>query len=170
MDKKALKKELENSFKAILVDLEGISNESFYQNKGSKWSAAQNLAQLTLSAKIFRRAPTAPKWALVFRFGLNFQKQWDLNWIRKTYNEATFPVTAGFEPQMSSDTSLEYEKEQFIKQNKAILENLDSWSKWRINLFKLPQLVLGKLSVREMSLFFSFHIKHHHKAIRLALA
>ncbi|MFT5885171.1 MAG: putative damage-inducible protein DinB [Arcticibacterium sp.] len=121
MDEKALKKELKNSFK-------GNKQSIFLQNKGSKWSAALNLAHLTLSAKIFRRALTLPKWALALRFGLNLEKQQDLNWIRQTYQKASFPAIMSFEPRMSSDTSMEYEKEQFITEHKAILESPDSWS------------------------------------------
>lgn len=88
-----------------------MSKEEFYSQKNGKWSSAQNLAHLTLSAKLFSRALLAPKIALIFQFGLNFGAQKDLDWIDKYYKSAIIPSVTEFEPKMGSNSSLEYEKE-----------------------------------------------------------
>ena len=118
VDKEALKTELRETYKDILITIEGINEDAFYKNNKEKWSAAQNMAHLTLSAKVLSRALKAPKIALAFRFGLNSKKQRSLDWIRETYNNATFPAVTGFEPRMSSETSMVFEKEQFIRECK----------------------------------------------------
>jgi hypothetical protein len=72
MDKKGLIDLLKNSVEATISDCNGISNDDFYATKDSKWSAAQNFAHLTLSAKILNRALSAPKLALWYKFGRKF--------------------------------------------------------------------------------------------------
>jgi hypothetical protein len=169
MNKEELKSELRKAYKAILEDLAQITDEGFYIQKNGKWSAAQNMAHLTLSAKLFSRALKAPKLALVYKFGLHFASQMDLNSIDKFYKSATIPSVTGFEPKMSLDTNQDYEKKEFEKYHENIISSLDSWSLWQLKLFQLPQLVFGRLSIYEMMYFFSYHIEHHRKAIHSAI-
>ncbi|AWV97797.1 DinB family protein [Arcticibacterium luteifluviistationis] len=169
MNKIEIKKELEKAVDSVITDLDNLSKEEFYLQKNGKWSAAQNMAHLTLGAKVFRKALRAPKLALIFKFGINLKAQRNTEWIEETYGTSEFPAVTGFEPRMHENSSLEFEKEQFLKVHAELIQLLDNWTEWQLNTLRLPQLILGKLSIREMCLFFIFHIKHHQKAIRKSI-
>jgi hypothetical protein len=170
MNKDDLKVKLRNSYAAVLKEIENCNAEEFYCNKNSKWSAAQNLSHLTLSAKLFSRALYAPKFGLLYKFGIHVGNQKTLGDIDRAYKSFSFPATTGFEPKMAPETSLAYEIEMFKSYHEKIISGLDSWSIWQLKLLRVPQLVFGHLSILEMCLFFTYHLAHHQKAIKVALA
>lgn len=170
MNKLEIKEDFQNTLDSVINDLDHLTKEQFYFQKNGKWSAAQNMAHLTLSAKIFRKALRAPKIALALKFGINLKAERDTEWIETTYGNADFPAVTGFEPRMHENSSIEYEIEQFLKIHQDVVNLIDHLSEWQLSSLRLPQPVLGKLSIREMCLFFTIHIRHHQKAIRISIS
>ncbi|WP_341228201.1 DinB family protein [uncultured Arcticibacterium sp.] len=170
MNKLEIKEDFQKTLDSVINDVDHLTKEQFYFQKNNKWSAAQNMAHLTLSAKIFRKALRAPKIALVLKFGFNLNEQRDSEWIERTYGNAEFPAVTGFEPRMHEISSLAYEMEQFLNVHQDVIILIDQTPEWQLSSLRLPQPVLGKLSIREMCLFFTFHIRHHQKAIRISIS
>jgi hypothetical protein len=53
MEKEELKSEIRSAYQAFLKELKALKADEFYVQKNGKWSPAQNMAHLTLSAKLF---------------------------------------------------------------------------------------------------------------------
>lgn len=158
---------------ATSVVSKSSNEELFYSSKNQKWSAAQNYAHLTLSAKLLARGMTAPKIALWLKFGRKF------NGVSRSYNEIVqkyievnaIPREAltGFEPKMHANTSKSFELEAFEKMHKKLNKTLDNWSEKQLDSYLVKHPLMGKITFREMLCFMIYHIKHHQKAIIVAL-
>ncbi|MGR3811759.1 DinB family protein [Jiulongibacter sp. NS-SX5] len=165
MNKEGLISKIDHSTAAILDIVGRIREDQFMVSKNDKWSVAENMAHLTLSAKLMNKALKMPKIALLLRFGPNFKKYRGLEWMNKTYSEATLPKVTGFEPRMHPDSSKVYEIKDFIAKHDELKENSADWSDFYLDKVRLPHLAFKYLSVREYLQFMSFHIDYHKKAI-----
>ncbi len=165
MKKETLTQNIQTTSRSLLSKLKPVTEENFYLRIGNKWSIAENLAHLTLSAKLFNRALKAPKPGLLIRFGVNLKPFRGEEWLDKTYHEASFPQTTGFEPRMHPDTSKAFELDAFVLQHEQVTQNCHKWSDLQLDYLRLPHVVFGYLSVREYLLFMEYHIRHHQKAI-----
>lgn len=165
MKKPELILNLTEAYTTVLTRVASVPEENFYIQKNGKWSVAENLAHLTLSAKLFNRALEAPKLGLLFRFGINLSDFRDESWLDETYKKASFPDRTGFEPRMSEKTTKEFELEQFETKHLQLIENLKNWKEWQLDRLQLPHLIFKKLSIREYLIFLAYHIRHHERAI-----
>ncbi len=167
------KSEIENylwSTSDELLSLVISSNEElFYKKNNNKWSVAENVAHLSLSAKLMTKALNAPKIALLIKFGINLKTFRNEEWLLKTYYDATLPATTGFEPRLKKTSTKEYELEEFKNTHKKLIKSLEKWPEWTLDRTQLPHVVYGKLRLREYLIFICFHIKHHKKAINTIL-
>ena len=164
---------LKSTCDSLIADTQNINNEEFFASKNNKWSAAQNFAHLTLSAKIINRALAAPKIALWYKFGRKFKGgSRDYQTIVDIYiTENAKPRTqaTGFEPRMKPDANLESEKKAFVEIHDKLIGLLGNWSEKQLNTYLLPHPLIGKLTISEMMGFVDYHIKHHEKGVKIAL-
>ncbi len=156
------------------VDLSSKSNEeTFYDSKNQKWSAAVNYAHLTLSAKLLARGLAAPKIALWLKFGRkSTPSSVSYDEIVSKYievNSQPREALTGFEPKMIPNTSKTFELDAFLKMHEKLVKILDSWSEKQLDTYLVPHPLMGKITVREMLQFMIYHIGHHQKAIQISL-
>ncbi len=151
----------------------GASEEEFYAIQNQKWSAAQNYAHLTLSAKLLARAISAPKIALWLKFGRKFnnisRSYDDLANMYVEVNSKPREALTGFEPRMKAGTNKSDEILAFQKIHEKLLKALDSWSEKQLGSYLVPHPLMGKITFREMLYFMIYHIQHHKKAIEVSL-
>ncbi len=165
-----LQQKLENAANEILQKMEGISEEAFFKRSNNKWSAAENLAHLTFSAKVMNKALNAPKLALWYKFGRRFKGSRPVEDLIAQYKSSVFPAVTGFEPTLKPDSNLNSEIESFNKTHDKLKASLEKWSEKQLDTYLLPHVVLGKLTVREMTGFMAYHIYHHQLALEKALS
>ncbi|WP_055147464.1 DinB family protein [Jiulongibacter sediminis] len=170
MTRQQLIQDIDQSYNNVIEKISSVSEEEFYQKKNGKWSIAENLAHLTLSAKLMNRALNAPKIGLLLRFGLHLKSFRDINWMNKTYAAATIPSTTSFEPRMQLESSKSFELKEFKEKHLALISSVNKWGNPSLDFLQLPHIVFGKLSIREYLMFIAFHIRHHEKAIDRIIA
>jgi hypothetical protein len=163
----------ESAIGAILADVETSSEAEFYTNKNDKWSAAVNFAHLTLSAKVVARGLAAPKIALWLKFGRQFKRD-SVSYdeiVEKYLIANAIPRTnaTGFEPRMHTDSTKAYEIKQFVDIHNKLTTTLSKWTEKQLDTYLIPHPLMGKITVRELLCFLVYHIKHHQKAVKIAL-
>ena len=169
MKNQALKTLIEAQMKEVLLALHTVSEEEFTKRPTTeKWSIAENLAHLTFSAKVFNKALNAPKIYLWYKFGKRKIGSRPFNEIKDQYYKASFPAVTGFEPRMPTKLDMSHEIAAFERAHQNMIKSIDQWNDAQLDTYLLPQLVLGKLTVREMTQFMAFHMGHHLLAIKAA--
>ena len=173
MNKLEIVEKLKSTCDLLVKSVENVNTHDFYASKNEKWSAAQNIAHLTLSTKIMNRAFSAPKIALWYKFGRRFKgESRSYETIINIYNEENNKprnTTTGFEPKMKPESTVSYEIKNFKEFHDAMFTNLENWSDKQLNTYLLPHPLIGKLTIKEMLYFVDYHILHHQKAINIAL-
>lgn len=165
MTKKQLIDDIHLSCSQIIEKVRSVPEELFYQKENGKWSIAENLAHLTLSAKLMNRALNAPKFGLIWRFGIHRIPFRNIQWMKETYSNASIPKTTGFEPRMRQDSTKAYELKEYQEKHTDLIKSVEKWSDLPLDKLQLPHIAFGKLSIREYLMFIPFHNRHHEKAI-----
>ena len=147
-----------------------LSDEKFHNHTNDKWSVAEVIQHLYLSARPVARLMTGPREVLL---------QWGkADWPSRTYTELASayaeilgtgvkaPVTMS--PRMED---MQVEKGvivgRFAGIYQALIEAIETWSEQELNTYCMPHPVLGKLTVQEMLLFTSIHTQHHLKLLKI---
>ena len=87
MNKTELTGKLNDEVSRLRDALHQISNEAFFQKKGSKWSVAENVRHLSLSAKPLNLALSLPKIILKLLFGKPYRPSYPYDEIVKRYHQ-----------------------------------------------------------------------------------
>jgi DinB superfamily len=173
MTKEEIIKGFRSTITDIISDVNTCTETEFYAIKNEKWSAAVNFAHLTLSAKVVARGLAAPKIALWLKFGRQFKRESvSYDAIVEKYliaNAIPRSSPTGFEPRMSADTTKAFEIKQFTDIHDKLISTLSKWTEKQLDTYLIPHPLMGKITVRELLCFLVYHIKHHQKAVLIAL-
>jgi DinB superfamily len=173
MKKEAIISGFRSAAKDIVAIIEQSSETEFYTSNNEKWSAAVNFAHLTLSAKVVARGLAAPKIALWLKFGRQFKRESvSYDAIVEKYliaNAIPRDSPTGFEPRMNAETTKAFEVKQFTDIHDKLIFTLSKWTERQLETYLIPHPLMGKITVRELLCFLIYHIKHHQKAVLIAL-
>ena len=162
MRKTEILNQLDTAYHHMAKVAHEVKSKDFYDSINGKWSAAENLRHLTVSAKIVNKAFRAPKLALALKFGLKLGKSMTYKDLVKAYQSAT---RTGFEPRFKSNSTKEKELEEFLIVHNQLSENIYNWSDGQLNRYQVKHPALGKVSMREIAYFMIYHIGHHTKPL-----
>ena len=160
------------AYQEVADFVESISEEEFLQERGEKWSIAQNLDHLLKSTQPLVKALRLPK--LTFRsFGKPNRPTRTYQELVKRYHER-LAAAGTIDNPFSADKKPEFSKEKMLAEWKAFAEKLakgiGKWSEKDLDNYLMPHPLLGKLLVREMLFFTIYHTGHHLKAMKMRLA
>jgi len=148
-----------------------IDNLSFFRQPPIKWSVAQNVKHLTVSANTTKYAFTFPKFFLrlyVARPNRASRNYDELVAKYKLKLEQGGVAVGRFIPKtVSGKTS----KERMIANFSTAMNNLTlaiqkKWNDPQLDQYIAPHPLLGKITLRELCYFTIYHTEHHLNIIK----
>lgn len=160
----SIKNQLESDYQAFLQAVNGLTQEQFKQQLNGKWSVADTMQHLYLSARPVVRLMTGSREVLL-QWGEANRPSKSYEVLAETYRTVLAtgvkaPVTMSPRDEDMAD-GRDVITERFISVYQALLEAVEGWSEEELDRFVMPHPALGKLTVREMLDFTSIHTQHH---------
>ncbi|TAE33474.1 MAG: DinB family protein [Cytophagales bacterium] len=136
---------------------------------GDKWSVAENLQHLYLSARPVARVLAGPREFLA-QFGTPAQPSRSYEDVVAVYrqtitaNGIKAPATMSARPEDLTDrAALE---SRFLQAHTGVADALANWTEAELDGYVIPHPALGPLTVREMIYFTAYHVEHHLEPVR----
>lgn len=149
-----------------------LPDDRFFAPKHGKWSAAETLQHLYLSARTLPRLLTGPR-AVLDQWPRSGRTSRSYETIATVYshtlrtNGVTAPASFVARPGDLEVTKTEL-LDRFITTHQALADSLTNWSAGELDAYQLPHPALGLLTVGETMHFTAYHIEHH-RAIEASL-
>jgi hypothetical protein len=165
-------KSLRNSVENFNELISNLNKEEFEINLNNKWSAGQDLFHLIKLLRILNIAYLIPKPLLGLLYGINKDEQRSFEHLQMLYkkalaNGAKSPSIYIPKPVLFENKTSLLEKHQLL--NEKFIEKINKHNEDELDKFRLPHPILGKVSLRELVLFTSFHTIHHFELLKLKL-
>ena len=173
MEKTTLTKSLDENAVQFIELVKGLNQSEFEDNINDKWSAGQDLVHLIKVLRIVNIGFTLPKPILRVLFGINKNDSRPFEDLRQVYKNA---LEGGAKaPTIYIPKPVSYhDKERLIQKyaslNKSFIDKLNNHTAHELDSYRLPHPILGKISLRELACFTSFHTAHHFDSLKSKLA
>ena len=159
-----LQQRLVNDYQTFISVINGYSSEAFNRHADEKWSVADVVQHLYLSARPVARLMTGPR-EVFMQWGKPASPSKTYEEIASAYKKilATgVKAPAAMAPriedmQVGRDTLMT----RFSSVYESLIETIGHWSDQELEAYCIPHPALGKLTVREMVNFTSLHTQHH---------
>lgn len=145
----------------------GLSEDQFYRQPNGKWSVADAMQHLFLSARPVARLLAGPR-AVFQQWGQPDGPARSYDEIADAYRQALTtgikaPAPLSPRPDDSSDGQV---IARFTKVYESLAAAASTWSADDLDRFILPHPALGKLTLREMLDFTDIHTRHHLRIVQ----
>jgi hypothetical protein len=145
-----------------------IPAATFFQREADIWSASDNVDHLIRSVKPLAKAMGIPRLALETIFGRPENPSKTYEEICSIYRDAIAKggqASGSYLPDPVVPENTEQAKAellgQFAQAVEKLLAKLEPWEEDALDKTQLPHPLLGKLTVREMLYFTTYHILRH---------
>jgi hypothetical protein len=153
--------------------ISGLDQAAFETNYNNKWSAGQDLVHLIKVLKIVNIGFTLPKPLLYLMYGVNKNETRSFELLQILYKNALeggakSPAIYIPNPVLFESKNHLIQKHQQL--NEAFIDKMNHHSDHALDRYRLPHPILGKVTLRELASFTSFHTLHHLELLRSKLA
>lgn len=157
----------DNHFRFIKL-VTGLTDSDFLHSNQGKWTAGQQLEHIVKSVSPVNLALTLPHLLLRIVFGKANRPSKSYEALIEKYHTKLAAGGKSSAPFIPKTVTLE-QREKLIKKLNGLTNSLaahvNSLSENQLDTFILPHPLLGKLTLREMLYFTSYHAEHHEKQI-----
>jgi len=172
MNKAIIIQSLSESAEQFNELISNLNKVEFETNFNNKWSGGQDLVHLIKLLQILNFAYLIPKPLLGIMYGNNKQEQRSFEHLQAMYkkaleNGAKSPSIYIPKPVLFEDKSSLIQKHQHL--NKKFIDKINKHSDAELDNYRLPHPILGKVSLRELAIFTSFHTIHHFELLKSKL-
>jgi hypothetical protein len=172
MNKTIITQSLSESAEQFNELISNLNKVEFETNINDKWSAGQDLVHLIKLLQIINIAYLIPKPLLGIIYGNNNKEQRSFEHLQTLYkkaleNGAKSPSIYIPKPVLFEDKSSLINKHQRLLEK--FIEKINKHSDAELDNYRLPHPILGKVSLRELAIFTSFHTIHHFELLQLKL-
>jgi hypothetical protein len=172
MNKTIIIKSLNESVDQFNELISNLNKHKFESNFNNKWSAGQDLVHLIKLLQILNVAYLIPKPFLKLFYGINTSEQRSFEHLQILYkkaleNGAKSPAIYIPNPVLFENKSSLIKKHQRL--HEKFIEKINKHSDTELDNYRLPHPILGKVSLRELAIFTSFHTIHHFELLKLKL-
>lgn len=150
----------------VVDEIDAMPATTFDQSIGGKWSPAQHLEHLFLSANPVSSALKIPREMLELQFGWFQGTPRSYNSLKHLYKEklkTANPAVNPFGPKGDKSKEELLQSWQMVKEK--IPARLEKWTEDDLDRYCIPHPLMGPFSVREMLYFTIFHTEHHLDAV-----
>jgi len=147
----------------------GLDELAFESNVNGKWSAGQDLVHLIKLLKILNIGYSIPKPFLRLLYGKNKNEARSYEQLQMMYKKALAggaksPAIYIPRPVLFKDKEKLIKKHQTL--NQKFINKINKHSDYQLDDYCLPHPIIGKISLRELVYFTSFHTKHHTELLK----
>ena len=164
---------IENHRKFIGL-INSLSDEDFSARPNpEKWSNGENLAHILQSTQPLNQALALPKFQLKMMFGKSNRPSRSYEELVKKYQEKLAEGGKASGKYLPKEISIDERAKLADKLSvtvKNIVTKISDFSENDFDEFILPHPLLGKLTLREMMYFTSYHVQHHQETVERNLA
>jgi hypothetical protein len=156
-------------FNRLIQDLD---KTEFETNYNMKWSAGQDLLHLVKLLRILNIAYLIPKGLLVILYGKNKHTSRSFETLQAMYKKALTGGAQSPNLYIPKPVFFEQQSELILKHsalNKKFIKKINKLSEEELDKYLLPHPILGKVSLRELAIFTSFHTIHHYDLLKSKL-
>ncbi len=162
----AIREDLKQSFNDVIQWFEQQADDKFEQGPAGKWDTSQHLDHLMQVASQINTALRIPKMMLRARFGKPNRTAREYDAIVTKYREKlqTLPNTltpGGMVMKKHPTTEKIALLQKFAKQRDKVDSAIKGWSEKQLDGHLLPHPLMGKMIVREMLQWMTYHNYHH---------
>jgi len=167
MDKEAIANLLDDKYQKLIQWLENQDDKKWEQGPEGKWTTGQQTLHLLQSIIPLNNALSMPKFLLRYKFGRANREVRDYDTVIKRYQERLKDVPKGatFGPSRNMKVPKLKDKRYLLNrlqtENKKLQYKTRKMSDEQLDSLILPHPLMGKMIVREMLMWSSYHVEHH---------
>ena len=171
MDKAQIKSLIATKYQDLDDWVRKQTEEKWILGPEGKWTTSQHIVHLIQSLKPLNRALILPKFFLQYKFGKSNRDTRTYDQVVKRYQEklsAAGQVVSPFSRNMPLPTIQEKEKilQLLNKQVELLSKRMLRWKESDLDRYILPHPLMGRMPVREILMWTSYHAEHHYKILR----
>jgi len=164
-----LQEELVTHHRAFAQLPDSLSEDRFMNAANGKWSAGQQLDHLVRSTAPVLLAFRLPTFLPHLLFGPAKQPSRTYEELKSTYLQCLEAGSKASGRFILKSVAF-HQKQNLLKQldqiTTRLANQLNTYTEAALDRYRLPHLILGKLTFREMLYFTLYHVQHHHKQIQ----
>ena len=171
MDKDSIADLLEEKHQRLINWLEHQDDEKWEQGPKDKWTQGQVTLHLLQAIKPLNTALSLPKFFLRYKFGKANREVRDYDTVIKRYQERlkNVPEGATFGPSRNMKVPSIKDKPYLLTrlqmESKKLQYKTRKMSDKNLDTLILPHPLMGKMPVREILMWTSYHVEHHSKQL-----
>ena len=174
MSKEEIIKQLHSASKEFTHFCNGIDTDSFFHQPVEKWSVAQNIKHLVVSANTTKLAFLLPKFIVRIYAGKPNRPSRNFDELVNKYKlklkeggrASGIYIPKIISPQKGKGTMLI----SFTKSMEKLISSIDKkWNDPQLDQYLAPHPLLGKITLRELCYFTIYHTYHHLDIIKQRL-
>jgi len=152
--------------------ISSTNQNEFETNFNNKWSAGQDLVHLIKLLRILNIAYAIPKPVLSILYGRNKKESRSFEQLSTLYKTALAggaksPALYLPKPVLFHAKNDLINKHELL--NQVFVNKFNNLAESDLDKYQLPHPILGKVSLREMAIFTSFHTVHHFELLKSKL-
>lgn len=165
--------EVTSKLKDVIAEFESfcqkMDEQQYFAAQNDKWSISENTRHLMLAVTPVILAFTLPKFILRLFFGKPNRNSRSFDELLTKYKgklDAGGKASKPYVPNgQKVDVTKETELKKFLLLHARLISKVDKWKDVDLDAYLLPHPLLGKITLREMLYFTTFHIQHHFQTI-----
>jgi len=165
-----IKTKLERSFSDVSTWLENQEDAHFIQGPEGKWKTSGHLDHLTQTAELVYKGMRIPKLMLRWKFGKPNRTTRSYDEVMQRYHSKLDALPPGATTPMTiRDFNLEEKAKclkNYTKAGENLIQQIDKWPEKKLDAFLLPHPLMGKMLVRELLMWTSYHNYHHLRILK----
>ena len=172
MDTKQIIKKLKENHNNLTNFIDDLPVDEYEFSFQEKWNAGQHLDHITKSVAVLTKAFGVPKFILKSKFGVANRNSRTPEVLIDKYLEklkTAKPTPSRFQPEIINFSKKEKAIKLLHKKVDKLCKRALKFSEKDLDFYILPHPLLGKLTLRELLYFTSYHVKHHDELIKKAL-
>lgn len=173
MTKSEALQHLRHSHFRFIKLIDSLSDNDFLHSTNGKWTPGQQLEHIIKSVSPVNLAFILPGFVLRIAFGKANRPSKSYEGLVEKYHAKLAAGGKSSAPFIPKRVALEH-REKLVKKLQGLTNSLadraELLSENQLDTFLLPHPLLGKLTLREMIYFTSYHAEHHEKQIVANLA
>ncbi len=161
---------LEETHNTLISWLKVQEDDKWEVGPEGKWTTGQHVLHLLQSCAKLNSALSIPKFILKYKFGKANRDVRDYETVVKRYhdrlkevNGATFGPSQNMRIPKLRDKS--YLLDRIQTENKKLQYKTHKWTDVQLDSYVLPHPLMGKMPVRELIMWTTYHIEHHTKTL-----
>ena len=170
MENKEIQSLIQDKHAALMAWVNTQDIAKWTTGPAGKWTSGQHVLHIVQSIKALNKAFRYPKFLLKYKFGTSNRETRDFDVVVKRYQErlkAARNAVSPFSRNMPIPTN--EEKTALLQtldlETKKLIRKLSKWKEHDLDTYILPHPLMGRMPVREITMWTAYHAEHHQKIL-----